>query len=190
MAVIHVGLSKKEFGELVNVVFRLERNVKKLHSWAKEGFDSVDKESEHMKEVSDKTQILVREYEQKHIEKNRGQYTSLDDSTLLAHLRDLIHLVHVWHSHGSSHNDSLFNQTYEKHEKKYGHATSSIHKLNTWYRNPRYKHHKNKKRKPKNKDRPAGHVAPSADHGGHVPPVFHQDQQGTRLTGLLEKLKM
>jgi hypothetical protein len=188
MANKHVGLTSKEFGEMRNVVFTLERNVKNLHSWVKEGGDPTAEE--HIKEISHKTHQLAHEYLQKHVDKKHGNYTSLDDSMLVGHLHDVIHLVNTWHSVGSSHDHSPFNHAYVTHENKYGHATSTIQKFNVWYKNPRYKHHKNKKRKPKNKDKPAGLGAPSADQGGHVAPVIHHSQQESRLTGLLEKLKM
>lgn len=184
----HVGLTKKEFGETVNVVFSLERNVKKMHSWTKEGVDLTDEE--HKKEIYHKTRSLAHEYKKKHHVTLDGKCTSLDDSTLLKHLHDVIYLVDIWHSGGSSDDHYHFNNEYATHERKYGHATSTIHKLNTWYKNPRYKHHKNKKRKPKNKDKPGGLDAPSTDIGGHVPLVVYSNPQDSRLTGLLEKLKI
>lgn len=179
----HVGLTKKEFGELVNVVFSLERTVHKIHSWMEKGVDST--EEKHMHEIYNKAKNLSNTYEHKY--KHIGHAHSLDDDTLLLHLKSLSKVLNTWRLHEPL---SAQNEDYDEHTLKYNRDTSTIHKMNTWYKNPRYKHHKNKKRKPKNKDKPAGHVAPSADHGGHVAPVVHHTQQENRLTGLLEKLKM
>ena len=132
----YLGLSKQEYDEMVSVAFRFERQMKAMHGSTTVDVHHSTEDMTHKKEVIKKTLTASHEYKTKHHTKLAGNYTSLDDHTLVAHLNEIFRVLHFWNEHSDSHDQYDFMREYSAHRHKYGAHTSTLHGMNAWYRNP------------------------------------------------------
>lgn len=220
MAHNHVGLSKQEYGEMVSVAFRFERQMKAMHDLT--AIHRSTEDMTHKKDLIDKTLAAAHEYKAKYHTKLAGNYTSLDDHTLVAHLNEALHVLNCWNKHMHVQDQHHFSDRYDVHRQKYGAHTSTLHGMHAWYRNPRYRNNKKPKKDGGSKpahappaDRPpsskpkrtrkrkgkGGETAPSAgapDHDGLAPTVVVHPSpgesrfagRGGELESLLQQLKV
>ena len=146
MAHNYLGLSKQEYGEMVSAAFRFERQMKTMHGLTVVDVHHSTEDMTHKKEMIEKMLTAAHEYKEKHHTKLAGNYTSLDDHTLVAHLNEALHVLNCWNKHMHVQNQHHFSDLYDVHRQKYGAYTSTLHGMNAWYRNPRYRNNKKSKK--------------------------------------------
>jgi hypothetical protein len=199
MASTHTGLPRQEFGGMVSAVFHYERRLKDMHSWTSKDMNHSDEDIQSKKEKAKLILKHAEEFKQKHHDHLHKQYDSLDDHTLVAHFHDIFNVLKNWYPANHLHAQESFNQVYTIHRQKYGAHTLTIQKMNAWYRNPRYKTHKNRKGKGKNKNKDKGGRVSALEpdstesvqevHDDEVPTlVVHAKTDEASLQGLLRKL--
>lgn len=199
----HQGLDKKQFNDMLVLVCSLQNRIRNIHKSGAPQTKPSDKDKQWSKA--------------KHWSNTDNNFHSMDDHTLLEHLKSAVHVLNSFYDK----ND--YREHYDEHQKKYATHSSNNQKLMAWYRNPRYRNNKKPKKdgevKPRRARKPNGEPGAveaysddartahsvedrhTTDHSEHTHPVHPvhvnpenpngaQFPNNRQLLGLLSKLKM
>jgi hypothetical protein len=203
MAHEYVCLNKKAHSSLVNTAFNFECEIKEMHSWTETDYPHAQNSTEQEQTKIKNTINAANKYHQKYHEQLSRNYSSLVDHTLVAHVKDIIHVLNCWNVHVHFQDQHHFCDTYIAHRRKYDAYTSTEHGMHVWYGNPLHKtktkhtkgarpekskedsaHKPHKEKRKRNRTRKGNGGGAKEAHAGLAPAVVvHPSPDGSEFTG-------